>query len=210
MLVEPPARQGALRGDFRATIDLAEPRQSSATGALEADRIDILERWGIPVAIERLRIDVAGDAVQIHEGAIAVAGERLALTGSVTRQPKTFGLDLRVTADAIDVERLLRAFPHGGATPAAAGWNLPVDGRIAVDAKSVTYGTHVVRPVSGTVALAPDRIVADVKEAQLCGIAAAAQRGARPRQRERDRPDRGARPAARRNGDLSPGRAATR
>jgi hypothetical protein len=71
VLVEPPARQGALRGDFRATIDLAEPWQSSATGALEADRIDILERWGVPVAIERLRIDVAGHAVQIHAGAVA-------------------------------------------------------------------------------------------------------------------------------------------
>ena len=166
-----PRGRARCEASFRATIDLAEPRQSSATGALEGDRIDILERWGIPVAIERLRIDVDGDAVQIHEGAIAVAGERLALTGSVTLQPKTFGLDLSVTADAIDVERLLRAFPLGGATPAAAGWNLPVDGRIAVDAKSVTYGTHVVRPVSGTVALAPDRIVADVKDAQLCGIA---------------------------------------
>src|SRR5438093_4419165 len=47
VLAEPPARQGALRGDFHATIDLAEPWQSSATGALEGDRIDILERWDI-------------------------------------------------------------------------------------------------------------------------------------------------------------------
>ena len=170
VLVHPPPGEGALRGDFRATIDLAEPRRSSATGALEADRIDILERWDIPVAIERLRIDVAGDAVRIREGAVAVAGERLAVTGSATRQPKTFGFDLRVAADAIDVERLLGAFPRGGAKPAAAGWNLPVDGRVAVEAKSVAYGTYVVRPVSGTVTLAPDRIIADVKQAQLCGL----------------------------------------
>jgi hypothetical protein len=45
VLAEPPARQGALRGELRATIDLAEPRQSRATGVLEGDRIDILERW---------------------------------------------------------------------------------------------------------------------------------------------------------------------
>ena len=171
VLAEPPARQGALRGELRATIDFAEPRQSRATGALEGDRIDILERWGIPVAIERLRIDVDGDAVQIHEGAVAVAGDRLALTGSVRLQPKTLGLDLNVTAEAIDVKRLLHAFPLGGAPPAAADWNLQVDGRVVVDAKSVTYGTHVVRPVAGTVALAPNRIVADVKDAQICGIA---------------------------------------
>ncbi|MET0154410.1 MAG: hypothetical protein ABW298_17610, partial [Candidatus Binatia bacterium] len=172
VLAEPPTGDGALQGDFRATIDLAEPRQSNATGALEGDRIDILERWGIPVAIERVRLDVADDAVQIREGAVAIAGERLAVTGAVTRRPKTFGIDLRVTADAIDVERLLRAFPRGEARPRdAAGWNLPVDGRIAVDAKSVAYGRYVVRPLSGTVTLAPERIVADVKEARLCDLA---------------------------------------
>jgi hypothetical protein len=171
VLAHPPAGEGALRGDFRATIDLAEPRRSDATGALEADRVDILERWGIPIGIERLRINVAGDAVRIDEGALAVAGERLAATGMVTRQPKTFALDLRVTADAIDAERLLRAFLRGEAKPPAPGWNLPVEGRVAVDAKSVAYGTHVVRPVSGTVTLAPERIVADVKQAQLCGLA---------------------------------------
>ena len=171
VLAHPPKNEGALKGDFRATIDLAEPRRSNATGALEADRIDILERWGIPIGIERLRIDVAGDAVRIEEGAITVAGERLGVTGSVTRQPKTFGLDLRVTADAIDVERLLRAFPRGDPKPAAPGWNLPVEGRVVVDAKSVAYGRYVVRPLSGTATLAPERIVADVKQAQLCGLA---------------------------------------
>ena len=172
MLAHPPKGDGALQGDFSATIDLADPRRSSATGSLEADRIDILERWDIPIAIARVRLDVAGDVVRIHEGAFVVAGEQLALTGTVTRQPKTFGLDLRATADAIDAERLLRAFPRGEARPRdAAGWNLPVEGRIAVDAKSVTYGRYVVRPLSGTVTLAPERIVADVKEARLCDLA---------------------------------------
>ncbi len=172
VLAHPPKGDGALQGDFSATIDLADPRRSNATGSLEGDRIDILERWDIPVAIARVRLDVAGDVVRIHEGAFVVAGEQLALTGTVTRQPKTFGLDLRATADAIDAERLLRAFPRGEAQPrGAAGWNLPVEGRIAVDAKSVTYGRYVVRPLSGTVTLAPERIVADVKEARLCDLA---------------------------------------
>jgi hypothetical protein len=171
VLAHPPKNEGALKGDFRATIDLAEPRRSNATGALEADRVDILERWGIPIGIERLRIDVAGDAVRIQEGAITVAGERLGVTGSVTRQPKTFGLDLRVAADAIDVERLLGAFPRGEAKPAGGIWHLPVEGRVALDVKSVASGRFVVRPLLGTATLAPDRIVADVKQAQLCGLA---------------------------------------
>ena len=170
VLAEPPTGDGALQGDFRASIDFAEPRQSSATGALEGDRIDILERWGIPVAIDRVRLDVADDVVQIREGAVAVAGERLAVTGAVTRRPKTFGIDLRVTAEAIDVERLLRAFPRGGAADPGGAWNLPVEGRVALDAKSVAYGARVFSPVAGTVSLAPGRITADVKETRLCGI----------------------------------------
>jgi hypothetical protein len=54
---------------------------------------------------------------------------------------------------------------------AGGRWGLPVDGRVALDAKSVAYGRYVVRPLVGTVTLAPDRIVADVKQAQLCGLA---------------------------------------
>ena len=56
VLAEPPARQGALRGDFHATIDLAEPWQSSATGALEGDRIVgaiLVTHWmGMPLVAE--------------------------------------------------------------------------------------------------------------------------------------------------------------
>ena len=114
---------------------------------------------------------LASGLAHLLSGVTRGYGERLALTGVVTRQPKTFGLDLRVTADAIDVERLLRAFPRGDAAHSGGAWNLPVEDRVAVDAKSVAYGTDVVRPVSGTVTLAPDRIVADVKQAQLCGLA---------------------------------------
>lgn len=170
VLVEPPKGDGALAGDFRAVVDLAELRRSSATGTLAGERIDVLERWDIPVAIDRVRLEVAGDVLRIRDSAIAVAGERLGVTGTVTRQPHTFGLDLRVTADAVDGERLLRAFPAGEAKPAGGAWRLPVDGRVAVDAKSIAYGTRVFSPVSAIVTLAPERIVADVKEAGLCGL----------------------------------------
>jgi hypothetical protein len=104
-------------------------------------------------------------------GAIGVAGERLAVTGGITRQPKTFGLDLRVTADAIDAERLLRAVPRGGGERPASAWNLPVDGRVAVNLGSLAYAGRDFRPVAATVAIAPERIAADVTEARLCGIA---------------------------------------
>jgi hypothetical protein len=170
VLAHPPPGDGALQGDFRAVVDLADPRRSNATGALAGERIDVLERWDIPVAIDRIRLDVAGDLLRIHDSAIAVAGERLDVTGAVTRHPRTFGLDLRVVADAVDGERLLRAFPAGGAKTGSGAWNLPVDGRVAVDAKSVAYGKRVFSPVSAIVTLAPERIVADVKEAGLCGL----------------------------------------
>jgi hypothetical protein len=169
VLAHPPPGEGALQGDFRAVIDLAEPRRSSATGALAGERIDVLERWDIPVVIDRIRLDVADDLLRVHDSALAVGGERLGVSGTVTRQPATFGLDLRVTADAIDAERLRRALPAGGARP-PGGWNLPVDGRVAVDARSVVYGKRVFSPVSGVLTLAPERIVADVKEARLCDL----------------------------------------
>ncbi len=179
---------GALRGNFRATIDLAEPRRSSAEGSLEGERIDILQSWDIPVAIERVRIDVAGDAVQIRDGVFMVAGERLDVAALVTSQPKTFGLDLRVLPPTRSTRSASpRAFPRGEAKPAGR-WNLPVDGRVTVDAKSIAYGTHVFRPVSGR----GDARARAHRRGRQGGPAlrhrAAAHRGDSARERERDRP----------------------
>jgi hypothetical protein len=170
ILASPPEVQGSLRGDFRASIDRRAPQRSTAAGNLEGEGLDVLERWGLPVIVDRVRLDVAGDAVRIRDTILRIAGERLAVTGTVERKADTFAIDGQVSAERLDAARLLDALPRDG-RPTGAAWDLPVAGRVALAAESVVYEERVFRPVVATVALAPNRVVADVTDARLCGVA---------------------------------------
>jgi hypothetical protein len=169
LLAPPPDVQGSLRGDFRAAIDLRAPRRSTATGTLEGEGLDVLERWNLPVLIDRIRLDVAGDAVRIRDTVVRLLGERFAVSGTVERRPETFAVDAQMSAERLDAGRLLEF--RGERRPTGAAWDLPVEGKVAVTAKSVVYEGRVFQPVVGTVTLAPNRVVAQVTEARMCGVA---------------------------------------
>ena len=106
-----------LHGNLRAQIDLAEPRHSTATGTLTGEGLD-LEHWGLPVSIERVRVDASGDALTIRDGIVKVAGQRVSVGGGIAVRPETFAVNLRVTADRIDAGQLLQALPRRGSPPA--------------------------------------------------------------------------------------------
>ena len=174
-----PEVQGSLRGDFRASIDLEAPRRSTATGNLEGEGLDVLERWGLPVIIDRVRLDAAGDAVRVRDTVLRLAGERFALSGSVERKPETFAIDAKVTAERLDANRLLDGL-GGDRRPTGAAWDLPVEGRVAIAAKAVVFDERVFQPVVATVSLAPNRVVAEVTDAHLCGVALSVTAAATP------------------------------
>ncbi len=122
--------QARLEGDFRASIDLAQLNRSSADGTLGVEGLDLGEYAGVPLTIERLNLGATVRTLRVHEGLLRLAGERLALSGSVEGGGERLVLDARITADALDAAPLLSAFsrePPGKAqTPAA--WNLPAEG----------------------------------------------------------------------------------
>jgi hypothetical protein len=178
LLAPPPEVQGSLRGDFRASIDLRAPRRSTATGTLEGEGLDIFERWDLPVLIDRVRLDVAGDAVRIRDTVVRLAGQRFSVSGSVERKPETFAIDAKVSAERVDAERLLGF--GGDRRPTGASWDLPVEGRVAITAKAVVFDERVFQPVVATVSLAPNRVVAQVTEARLCGVALSLTAAATP------------------------------
>ena len=172
ILAEPPPIRALLQGDFRAALDLREPQRSTATGRLEGEGIDIFERWGFPVVIDRFRMEATGEALQLHDSSLKVSGQAIGLSGTAQRAKDAFAIDARVVADKLDVQRILDSLPRGDASrrPFGGGWDLPVGGRVAISAGSVTFGTHVLQQVAALVSLGPKRIVAEVTDARLCGV----------------------------------------
>ena len=174
---EVPAR---LQGNLRAEIDLTEPRRSTATGTLAGEGLDIpaifatqvLHHWGLPVSIERVKVDATGDAAAIRDTVVKVAGQRVAVAGDIAIRPETFAVNLRVSADSIAADPLLRALPRGDprGPSTRSAWDVPLEGRVAIAATSIAVGERVVQSVTGTVHLAPRRVVVDLSQARLCGL----------------------------------------
>ena len=170
----PPAR-GLIHGDFRAAIDRREPRRSTAAGKLEGEGIDLLERWGLPLVIDRFRMAAAGETLQLQDSSLKLLGQAVGLSGSVQRKDGKFTIDARAVADRIDVQQIdvaqiLAALPRGKTAPADSPWNLPVEGKVAVAAGSLSYGGYELRQLAGTVAFESNRIMAEVTDGRLCDI----------------------------------------
>ena len=173
-LARPPAMRALLQGEFRAAIDLRELRRSNATGTLAAEGLDLLPHTGLPLLIERLQLDADGQRLQVRDAALRIAGERLAVSGSLERRAERFVVDAHVSADTLDAAQLLDVLRRGrapGKSKPGAAWDLPFEGRATIDAGAVTYAGNTRQQVAGTVSLAPNRIVVQLTEAQLCGIA---------------------------------------
>ena len=131
-----------------------------------------LEPWGVPVSIERVRVDASGDAMTIRDGIVKVAGQRVSVGGGVAVRPETFAVNLRVTADRIDAGQLLQAHPGADRSQPSkrSVWDVPVEGRVAIGAKSIVVGERVVESIAGTVRLAPKQAVVELTKASLCGV----------------------------------------
>jgi len=167
----PPAR-GSVEGDFQAVINLHEPRRSTATGKLEGEGIDIFERWGFPVVIDRFRVEAADDSLQLRDSSLRLSGQNLALSGSVRRSASAFVIDARANADQLDLRKIMQSIPRSDAVrrKPAGSWDLPFEGKVAVTAGSLAYEGHTLRQVDGVVTLAANRIVAEAKDAQWCDV----------------------------------------
>jgi hypothetical protein len=173
IMARPPDALTRLQGSLRAQIDLAEPRHSTATGTLTGEGLDVLEHWGVPVTVERVRVDASGDAMSIRDGLLKVAGQRVSVAGGVAVRPEAFAVNLRMAADRIDADQFLRALPSADpARPSTRSvWDIPVEGRVAVAAKAIVVAGRAVESITGTVRLAPKRADVELTKASLCGMA---------------------------------------
>jgi hypothetical protein len=174
MLAHPAEDRGSVRGVFHAAVDRLEPQRSRATGTAEAEGVDLAIRFGLPVVVERLRLEGQERQIRVQESDIVVAGQRVELTGSVEGRERTLAIDGRLIANKVDAERLVGAMGRlrasGGTAHSSGGWwDLPLEGRIALEAEGVSFGTRALHNVKGTASFSPNRVVAQVTEAQFCG-----------------------------------------
>ncbi len=177
MFAQPPAVPGLLRGNLRAAIDLKEPQRSSAAGKVEGKGLDFAPWLGFPLLMERFSLDAQHRLLRVIDAGIVVAGQRMDVSGTATAGAQAWVLDGKLGAKALDVQRLLDDVARGvGADPvrraSSLPWNLPVSGRLTVEAGELMWGRHVLQQVAGSLDLAANRIGLTAGRALYCGASA--------------------------------------
>ncbi len=128
------------------------------------------------VMVDRLNVDAAGRTLRVRDGVVRLAGERLALSGTVESREERFALDARVSADAARRRAACTTRSRGPsatrARPAPPGI-CPWKGRVVVTADlgglRPSMCSSLWPPPSR---LAPNRVVVEATDTRLCGIAA--------------------------------------
>ena len=184
--------------NFRASIDLAQPHRSSADGTLRIEGLDLREYADMPVTMDRLNVDATGRTLRVHDSVLRLAGERLAVSGTVEGGGERLVVDARIARTRLTPRALLREFSRDrpDKTAASGAWNFPVEGRVAIAATSLAYGSHVFKPMNAGVRIAPNRVIVDAPDTAAVRHRDSVHRHPDSGQRGRQRAGHGTQPGA--------------
>jgi AsmA-like C-terminal region len=171
MLKRPPAGSGVAQGEFRITVDRAQPQNSIGQGRLQIEALDLTWLAGRKVLIERVSLSAERDDLRVVEGRFAVEDQQFQLRGEGRRTAQGPVIQARLESPGIVLDRLLPP-PAEKPVPKQKSqlWPLPVTGRIEVRAGFVQFQDHRIEPLDGSLALEARRARLELKEARTCGL----------------------------------------
>jgi hypothetical protein len=165
---------GWIKGDFRAHILIDQPMKSTAQGKLQGEDLGSLGKLKVPLKIERISLSATKNRLKVESALCTWEDSRLSLEGSVDFSPKGFLLDLDLSADGLEwdkIEKILakqnkkRDLERG-----KNRWTLPVQGILRIKSDYFTYRSFTWNPFHADVSFSDDEVSVSVTEANLCGI----------------------------------------
>jgi hypothetical protein len=166
------SRDGWVRGDFQAHIDVNQPVVLVAHGKMELNHFSLPSEFGRPLEIDEIAVNARGDRVTVERSNFTWGGKRLALSGDVSFSEKRILLALDLFAESIDVKsdldtvrEILSREKKGGKDE-----GLQVQGTLRIRTKSLLYDRIAWMPFDAEVMFDPHGVEVVVREASLCGI----------------------------------------
>lgn len=162
---------GWVKGEFRSRVVLDRPRESTAQGRLEGERLVLPVQTRLPLLINRVVIQAAARTVGVEPLTLTVGTTRQTVRGRITALPDRWLVDL--TADRLAWEPWSGLFASNGQRdgPASSGRRpFPFVATIRASTAVLTIGRWVVAPARVEIVQGPDRLKATVKEAVVCGV----------------------------------------
>jgi uncharacterized protein YhdP len=170
---------GSLKGEFQARIVLDRPRDFTAEGQLEGDRLLLPVTTRIPVFIDRIVAQARKQTVAVDPLVLTVGEDRHTIRGQIAASPEQWLLDLDI--DRLNLATIANLFgkettdvettapePSRDAKP-----QQPVRATIRVAAHSFTAGEWTAAPARADIAIGPEPPHITVHEAVVCGITVA-------------------------------------
>jgi AsmA-like C-terminal region len=167
------SRDGWVRGDFQAHIDVDQPVVLVAHGKAELNHVSLPSEFGRFPEIDEASVNARGDRVTVERSNFMWGGKRLALSGDVSFSEKRILLNLDLFTESIDVKSDLNTVKEIFSREKKGGKDqgLQVQGTLRIKTKSLLYDRIAWMPFDAEVMFDPQGVEVVIREANLCGIA---------------------------------------
>jgi len=166
---------GWIQGELIARILLDQPAKSTVQGKLKGEDFILPLNLKPPVSMDSFSVNAATDHAQVESAIFTWADQRMVLGGSAKVSPDGVVLDMDLSADALEWDKVEGLMGHGHGNKDMpqdqASWNLPVRGALRLQTKQFTYHQFTWSPFHADLSFAAHGVHVAVTEANLCGIA---------------------------------------
>jgi len=167
---------GWIEGNMDATIDLERAGRDVVHGMIEGYDVLIPLITHVPLRLKTFSLSGEGDTLLVNSADVSWGDMYLIMRGSISSQAGRLKIDGRVTADHLTWETLKNTLKTGkekGSTKdneQEKSWDLPVTGRIILNADSFAYDTYEMRPFQAEILIDRNHVGVNIDESTVCGI----------------------------------------
>ena len=169
-----PMPAGSLAGDFSARILRDRPLESLAHGRLSGEGIVLPWKPDIPLQIDSIAVNADGRRISIPSSRIRLAETVLSSSGVLTFGKDGLDVQMDVATDRVEWESIERILANTKTKAPAGGSDepstMPIRGAVNVSAREFVYGRYTLSPLYADITFTPERAMAHIRKAALCGI----------------------------------------
>jgi len=167
--------QGWLKGDLKVDFQADSPARAEIHGRLESRQITIPLGSRPPLSILNASLQGNGSRFDLSSAEFKWQESTARLSGSGTFAPEALDLDLTLTADTLDADKMMPDIKSEQSADSVQSSKqkhaIPLRGKVRVEVGRLIFGGYHFAPLQAIVILQAGQTTVDLSVADLCGIA---------------------------------------
>ncbi len=174
LLVKNQFFHGWIKGELSAQILLDRPTIPEAHGELKGEDLILPLNLKVPVTIDSFSLNAMKDHLKVESAVLTLGDDRMALGGSVKLLADGVVLDMDLSADHLEWDKVEEITGRDNREDDLATeenrWDLPVRGIVKFKTEHFKYDRLTWSPFCADISFADNSVDVAVTEANLCGI----------------------------------------